>query len=165
MNTNSITRLTKAALTGFFGLYALFVAFGNVTDYQSNYQFVHHVLSMDTTFEGNSLMYRAITSSTLHHVGYIFIIVLEWAIAILCLLGAFKMIKHRNDDAIAFHEAKKWGIVGLLLGISVWFLGFQVVGGEWFAMWQSSDWNGLDSAFRLTTYIGTTLITLLLKDE
>ncbi len=27
-------------------------------------------------------------------------------------------------------------------------LGFFAIGGEWFAMWQSSDWNGLDAAAR-----------------
>ncbi len=29
------------------------------------------------------------------------------------------------------------------------FLGFTVVGGEYFAMWQSKDWNGQQSAFRI----------------
>lgn len=165
MNTNSIIRLTKILLTVFFGLFAFLVAFGNVTDYNSNFMFVKHVLSMDTTFEGNSLMYRAITSSTLHHVGYIMIIIVEWIIAFTCFYGGWNMFKQRNGSAEAFHQAKKWGIIGLLLGVTVWFLGFQVIGGEWFAMWQSQEWNGLDSAFRLTTYIGTTLIILLMKES
>jgi predicted small integral membrane protein len=26
----------------------------------------------------------------------------------------------------------------------------MAVGGEWFAMWQSSQWNGQDAAFRIT---------------
>lgn len=164
MNTNYLTRLTKIALTGFFGLYALFVAFGNVTDYQSNFMFVQHVLSMDTTFDGNSLMYRAITTPALHHTGYVFIIVIEWFIAIACIIGAIKMLKNIKADADQFNAAKKWGIIGLVMGIGVWFFGFQVIGGEWFAMWQSTEWNGLDSAFRLTTYIGTSLIALILKD-
>ena len=30
----------------------------------------------------------------------------------------------------------------------IWFVGFMVVGGEWFAMWQSTTWNGQQSAFR-----------------
>jgi len=34
-------------------LYYLVVAFNNLTDYNSNYQFVHHVLLMDSTFPGN----------------------------------------------------------------------------------------------------------------
>lgn len=165
MNTNYFIRLTKTMLTAFFGLYVFFVAFGNVTDYNSNYMFVQHVLSMDTTFEGNSLMYRAITSSALHHTGYILIIITEWIISLACLYGAWKMSRQLKGSAASFHEAKKWGVIGLLLGGAVWFLGFQVIGGEWFAMWQSEIWNGLDSAFRLTTYICTTLIMLMLKES
>jgi predicted small integral membrane protein len=34
------------------------------------------------------------------------------------------------------------------LGFLVWFFGFMVVGGEWFAMWQSKLWNGQEAAFR-----------------
>ncbi|MGG3890440.1 DUF2165 family protein [Metabacillus fastidiosus] len=165
MNTNHIVRLTKTMLLAFFGFYALFVAFGNVTDYNSNFMFVQHVLSMDTTFEGNSLMYRAITSPALHHTGYILIIITEWFIAFACLFGAGKMLKQLKGSAESFHEAKKWGMIGLLFGIAVWFLGFQVIGGEWFAMWQSEVWNGLTSAFRLTTYISTTIVILMLKES
>jgi predicted small integral membrane protein len=29
-----------------------------------------------------------------------------------------------------------------------WFFGFIVVGGEWFCMWQSEKWNGVEAAFR-----------------
>lgn len=165
MKTNHLIRLAKAIMTGFFGLYVLFVAFGNVTDYNSNYQFVKHVLSMDTTFEGNSLMYRALTSPAIHHTGYILIIAAEWFIAIACLYGAWKMMKHLKAEADTFHESKKWGLIGLISAIAVWFLGFQVIGGEWFAMWQSQAWNGLEPAFRLTTYISTTILALMLKDN
>jgi len=165
MKMNHIIRLTKTLMTGFFGLYVLIVAFGNVTDYNSNFEFVKHVLSMDTTFEGNSLMYRAFTSPAVHHTGYIVIIAIEWLIAIACLFGAWNMARNIKKDAASFHESKKWGLIGLLLGIGVWFLGFQVVGGEWFAMWQSQIWNGLDSAFRLTTYISAAIIALMLQDK
>jgi predicted small integral membrane protein len=37
---------------------------------------------------------------------------------------------------------------GALIGFMVWFTGFMVVGGEWFAMWQSQIWNGQQAAFR-----------------
>lgn len=164
-NTNYYIRVTKILMTGFFGLYALLVAFGNVTDYNSNFEFVKHVLSMDTTFDGNSLMYRALGATWVHHAGYIFIIIVEWIIAISCLVGAWNMGKYLKSDAASFHAAKKWGLIGLLLGVTVWFLGFQVIGGEWFAMWQSQVWNGLDSAFRLTTYISACIIVLMMKED
>lgn len=165
MNTNGIIRLIKSALVGFFGLYALIVAFGNVTDYQSNYDFVAGVLSMETTFEGNALMYRAIETEALYHIGYVIIIIVEAVIGIASVIGSILMLKNIKADSKTFHAAKKWGLIGLLLAVSVWFLGFQVIGGEWFAMWQSTTWNGLDSAFRLTTYISTTILILMFKDS
>lgn len=165
MTTNQIIRIIQVALVGFFGLYAALVTFGNVTDYWSNFDFVEGVLSMQATFEGNALMYRLIESGFMHHAGYLFIIFLELIITITCVTGSVQMLKNLKQDSNQFHEAKKWGFTGLLLATSVWFLGFQVIGGEWFAMWQSDTWNGLDSAFRLTTYILATIIILMLKEH
>ena len=39
-------------------------------------------------------------------------------------------------------------------------LGFIGIGGEWFAMWQSSDWNGLDAASRNVTLAGLALVVV-----
>ena len=44
------------------------------------------------------------------------------------------------------------------MGFLVWFLGFMVIGGEWFAMWQSSTWNGQDAAFKFYITILAVLI-------
>ena len=56
------TRLLKVAMVASTALFALLVAFNNLVDYGSNYEFVRHTLSMDTSFPGNALMGRAITS-------------------------------------------------------------------------------------------------------
>ena len=45
-------------------------------------------------------------------------------------------------------DAKRFVYVATALGFLVWFLGFMVIGGEWFAMWQSQTWNGQEAAFR-----------------
>lgn len=165
LDTSKLLRWTQSLFVIFFGFYPLLVAFGNVTDYNSNFQFVRHVLMMDTTFPGNALMYRAITSPAVHHAVYIFIIALEWIIAFACLYGGFRMLAHVGSDATAFQQSKKWGLIGLLVGLFLWFFGFQVVAGEWFAMWQSKEWNGLSAAFRLTTYIGIALLALMLPSD
>ena len=46
-----------ASMAAFAGL----VAIDNVIDYGTNFSFVEHVLSMDTTFTTNTLRWRAIT--------------------------------------------------------------------------------------------------------
>ena len=50
--------------------------------------------------------------------------------------------------AAGFQRAKVWLAAGATLGFGVWFFGFMVVGGEFFAMWQSKTWNGQEAAFR-----------------
>lgn len=165
MSTRFLLRLTQLMAVLFFGLYVLIVAVGNLTDYNSNLIFVKGVLSMSTTFEGNSLMWRAIESDLLHHLIYILIITAEIIITILCMLGTYNMAKNLKGDNELFHQSKKYGIIALLIGFSLWFFGFQIVAGEWFAMWQSDVFNALDSAFRITSYIMGSLIILFLKES
>ena len=43
----------------------------------------------------------------------------------------------------------------------MWLVAFLAIGGEWFLMWQSHDWNGQASAFRMFTVVGLVLLILL----
>ena len=52
-------RIMKSLLVGSVALFALLVALNNVIDYGSNFPFVQHVLSMDTTFPDNTPRHRA----------------------------------------------------------------------------------------------------------
>lgn len=152
-------RWIKISLVFSAGLFSIIVAFNNITDYQSNYLFVSHVLSMDDTFPDNKGMWRAISNAGVHHLFYWMIILTECLIGMLCLMGAYKLIKNRKDAA-PFQAAKGLAIVGLGLGIVLWFLGFITIGGEWFLMWQSQSWNGQQSAFRIAALFGIFLIYL-----
>ncbi|RYF81479.1 MAG: DUF2165 domain-containing protein [Comamonadaceae bacterium] len=143
-----LTRLAKILMTGALALFALLVAFNNLTDYGSNFAFVQHVLSMDSTFAGNAAMYRAITTPALWHVAYALIIAGELLAGVLLLVGAIALWRARRASSAAFARAKQWAVAGAALGFLVWFFGFMVVGGEWFLMWQSAKWNGQNAAFR-----------------
>jgi predicted small integral membrane protein len=46
----------------------------------------------------------------------------------------------------------------------LWFFGFVVVGGEYFAMWQSKMWNGQEAAFRIATTMLAALVFISLPD-
>lgn len=153
-----ITRLSKAVLVLALSAFAFMVSFNNITDYGSNFAFVQHVFSMDTTFPGNTAMYRAITTPVLWHIGYWIIIAGETLTFILFLIGGIKLLTTRNQSADAFNTAKNWTIAGATIGFLVWFVGFMVVGGEWFLMWQSKTWNGQDAAFKFYMSILAVLI-------
>jgi predicted small integral membrane protein len=164
-STSFLFRIAKLVSVFAIGIMALFIVIGNTTDYYTNYYFVEHVMKMDTIFPGSHIHYRNINNPFLFHAGYIFIIVMEVMMTFCCLKGSWLLFKNLNRDAVTFHASKNWAVAGLIIGVIIWFLGFEVIGGEWFAMWQSPTWNGLNSAERIVSFLVLTLILLQLKDE
>lgn len=157
MNTKTV-RLTQIFVVAAVALYATFVFLGNLMDYDSNYEYVKHVLSMDTTFEGNKLMWRAITDETLHTLAYWAIIAVEGAIAVLGWVASAKLVSKLRATGDEFNDAKKLGFYAFLLGFALWFVGFICIGTEWFAMWQSEIWNGKETAMDIVSVLGIFLI-------
>ena len=157
-------RIAKVLVVAALGSYALMVASNNMVDYGSNYEFVRHVLSMDTTFPGNALMHRAISNETLRRLAYAAIIATEWLTGFLLVGGALALLKRLRAPAEVFNRAKVWAIAGLAVGFGLWFLGFMVIAGEYFVMWQSKVWNGQAAAFRIATEMLGGLIFLTLPD-
>jgi len=143
-----IVRLCKVAMTAALASFAFVVCYDNIVDYDSNYTFVRHVLSMDTTFPGNALMHRAITNEAAWKAAYALIIAAEGVTFLLLAIGAAFMTVRLRSLAAVFQRAKTWVVAGATAGFGVWFFGFMVVGGEYFAMWQSQTWNGQEAAFR-----------------
>ncbi len=94
-----ITRYTKIVMSLVLALFCLLVAFDNITDYGTNYLFVQHVMSMDTTFPGNALMYRSITNPVLWQIAYAMIIAAEGITGLLFLVGAIRLYQARNAPA------------------------------------------------------------------
>lgn len=132
------------------GVYMLLVVFNNVFDYQSNFIFLGNVASMTEVFSGDVNRWRAIQVPVLHHV--IYSLVIGWELLTACLLvyGTLQMWKHRLAAKPFFHSSKKFVLLGLCMGIVLWFTAFITVAGEWFLMWQSSKWNGSHTAFFLS---------------
>ena len=159
------TRIVKIVMIGSLSLFAGLVAFDNLTDYETNYVFVRHVLSMDTTLPGNALMYRSITSPSSWEEAYALIIAGEGATALGFAGGAALLLRHLRSPAASFNRAKGLTAVAAGLGFLVWFFGFMVIGGEWFQMWQSSQWNGQQPAFRFYLTILAVLVFIMQKDE
>lgn len=146
-------------LVAIMAAYMTLVAFGNITDFGTNQQFVQHVLKMDTTFNDPDVMWRSIDNSTLADIGYIFIIIWESLAAILLWIGAwllFQKLRGKGD----WSRARATAGIGLVMVLILFGFGFITVGGEWFSMWQSGTWNGLGSALRNFTMAAFTLVLL-----
>jgi predicted small integral membrane protein len=157
-------RLVKTAMVASTALFALLVAYNNLADYNSNYQFVRHTLSMDTTFPDNALKGRAITSPALWTIGYGSIILVEALTGLVLAYGALRLALAVRAPAAVFAAAKPYVVIGVGLGFLLWFTGFMVVGGEWFLMWQSKTWNGQEPAFRFYMTLMAVGIFVCLKD-
>jgi len=148
-----------AVLVACNALYIFLVALGNITDYDTNFAFVQHVLAMDTTnfgaAEGTGLdpdvMWRAITDPVVWNIAYIGVIVWE-SLAALVLIGA--CIAWLRAFVRARSNAPRLMIIILFFG------GFITIGGEWFQMWRSTSWNGLDPAFRNAVLAAITLVLI-----
>jgi len=159
-----ITRSAKMLLFAGVALYYALVVFNNTTDFDSNYQFVRHVLMMDTTFPGNHGLWRALPEPGFHLAFYLSVIAWEFVTCILLWWGAVKIAQALRQPAAAFNAAKRIPIIALTLSLLMWLVAFLDVGGEWFLMWQSHIWNGQEAAFRMFAVVGIVLLIFLQPD-
>jgi predicted small integral membrane protein len=119
------------------------VAIGNITDFGTNQQFVQHVFEMDTTFGDEDVTWRAITNSAIQNLAYLAIIaweVLITAVLIWAVVAWVGALRGRGG----YERARRLSTVGWTMVLLLFAGGFIVIGGEWFVMWQSEEWNGLD---------------------
>lgn len=162
--TTRVSRLAKSVLLAAMALFFTLVVFNNLTDFDSNFQFVRHVLLMDSTFPGNHGLWRALHPAALHLAFYAGIIAYEILNMILCWWAAASLFGQRNASPAAFARSKRIAIAALTAGMLLWLVAFLEIGAEWFLMWQSHTWNGQEAAFRMFTIEGILLIVLLLPE-
>ncbi len=153
-------------LTGTTALQMTLVAVGNITDFGTNQDFVRHVLAMDTTFQSPNMMWRAITSPGLADAAYLAIIAWEVLTALVLICGFIGCIRN-HISGHAPSTAYKLSGLGWVMQLMLFGIGFLAIGGEWFQMWQSSKWNGLQAALPhiIIASFGLVLAHLAAKDS
>lgn len=159
-----VTRTSKLLLLAGVALFYTLVVFNNLTDFDSNYQFVRHVLSMDSTFPSNRGMWRALPSPAWHLVFYLAMIAWEIITVILLWWGAAKLLRALRLPAAQFNAGKRIPILALTISLLMWLVAFLSIGAEWFLMWQSHIWNGQEAAFRNFAVEGLVLLFILQPD-
>src|SRR6202048_3628497 len=113
-------RVSKAVLVFAIALFYTILVLNNITDYASTYEFVRHVLMMDSTFPGNHGMWRAINSPVVHTVFYIGIITWESVTMLLCWWGGVRLLKSYRADRAQFAAAQNLAVMALTTGLLVW---------------------------------------------
>ena len=129
------------------------IAFVNLTDYGTNWAFVQHVLSMDTTIPNSTTRYRAVTDSTLQTAGYWLIIAAETATPRRCAgcrQRTLALLASVRAPAATFPAPPSDGrSQGYRSASSPGWSASWRLAARWFEMWQSTVWNGEESAFQL----------------
>ncbi len=154
-------RLCQILFVFLIGAFAALVTLNNLRDPQSNLRFVQHLLAMDTIFPDSLLKRRAVHSPRAQRLTFGLIVLVEGLTALLCIGGAAVLAWNLGARPAEFQAAKSLAFAGLGLGFALWFGGFMVIGGQWFASWQSKDWSGRESAFMFYSAIGITFLILL----
>ena len=158
-------RLAKILCVAAVGFDVALVAFGNLTDYWTNFAFITEVLDMDEVPAASHIHWRALTSP----------------IRTSCQLHLDHRRGNRGRGTLSFRRCfdgsatagqaaalsnrQNEGGRGADARVLLYEAGFVAVGGEWFGMWQARDLDAVPSAFRvLITMLGV-LIFISLKDE
>lgn len=155
-----VSRVSKIVFVAAVAIFMSLTVVNNITDYQTNFDFVRHVCSMDTVPSESRLHWRAVTNEHLHRAVYGCIIAWETLTAVMCWGGVIQLCRSMRSDSSRFHQAKSLAVFGLVLGLLLWLVAFLCVGGEWFAMWLSPTWNGQNAAFRPFVVTGVILLYL-----
>lgn len=160
-----LVRTSKIVLAAGLGFWTFLVTLGNVTDYETNWAFVQHVMAMDTIFPDSDLTWRAVKNPQVQRLAYVAIMIAEGATSLAFFAAALLMLRKVRATNAEFVAAKSSIAVAVTLGFAVWFCGFVAIGGEWFAMWQSQRWNAQDSAFRITLTILAAAVYVFLDND
>lgn len=134
-----ITRIAQLLLVIAIALFYTLVVLNNLTDFDSNYQFVRHVLMMDTTFPHNHELWRAVQNTDMQRAFYFTIIAWEIVTMLVLWVGSYHLLRRVRGTSQEYEMAKKIPAVGLILSMLMWLVGFLTVGGEYFLMWQSHE--------------------------
>lgn len=150
-------RHCKTALVFSLALYMGMVVINNVVDPNPNYTYVQHVLSMDTVLAFNTQKWRAINSPLLWQIGFFALVIYEAVVGVWLAVSGARMLRCPPSD---WPEARQSASAAIVASMLFWIVPFLVVGGEWFQMWQSNEWDGIDAARGNFLIFGTVLIYL-----
>lgn len=137
----------KAIVVGTIALLFTLIAFNNLTDFETNRIFIEKIMRLETV-ENSNIAYRIVENNHAHLIGYGIFIFGEILTAVLCWIGALKLLKGK----------KKIALIGLLTAFLVYMLGYVVIASEWFNMWQSEFSGGQVKAIMFSTLFLASMI-------
>jgi predicted small integral membrane protein len=159
-------RLLKCSLAFFVALFCIFYALQNVVNLKAAYGFVALIAGMEGHVAYPNHFGPALSSPALVWIMLWIIILLEFAAGLLAAKGAYAMWGARDADAAAFNAAKKFGIIGAVFAVVIWYGLFGAIGGPYFQMWQTeAGLNAVRDASQFAMLHGIIAIYLTMRDD
>lgn len=129
-----LTKVVIALMPAFLGLFALL---NNLSDYKGTLDHVLvPIMCMKDTFGNPAQTWRSLCSVPLMHTVFIAVIMIETIICAVGFWGVYRMASTVRATSAAFRDSCRLTSLACLLGILVWGLGFFVIIGDWFLVWQ-----------------------------
>ena len=158
-------RVIKIGLVAAVCLWGALSALGNVLDWEGTLGAVRAVSTM-TAWEGGAGDWRATSSPVLITAAAVLIVVFKVTAALLCGLGAVHMWRERHGDVGLFGRAKALALTGCGIALLGLFLGWIVLGEQWFEMWRSPQLGAAGAAaFRYAGFIGLIAVFVAIREE
>lgn len=155
-------RTIKTLLVAGMALFLTFAVVGNLTMPDVGFGAVKTAVGMQGTFKHPHAMWRAVESPTVIWLMFAVIVLSEITGAVLCWIGAVRMWAGRASTE-AFAAAKRTARLGLGVVACLYLIAFLAIANEYFLMWQNSQINVLEDAFRL--FASAALIGLWLSTD
>lgn len=163
--TAGVIRRSQVLIVSMATLFGIITLINNFTDYTAYSDFIGRILSMSDTTGNDSRSYRAVTSPIFHHRFYWTIITLEIIFTFNLLIGTYQLIRHRNGSRKAFHEAKKFAVIGFSIALFVYQTLYVIILNEWFDLDYSADRTAYEWARSSIEYMFLGLIYLLFAKD
>ena len=161
-----MVRILKSALALFVGLLCIIYALQNIFNLGAAFWFVETMASMTGHESYPDHVGPPVTAPALVWAILWIIIVSELAAGSFAIKGFMDMWSARNADADAFNGAKRFAIVGSLLGVVIWFGYFHAIGGAYFQMSATQAGSqALLGAFQYSMLCGLVAVLLTQKDD
>lgn len=138
---------------------------GNIFAYDINYVYLKNIMSMHEIPQHPYLNWRAVHNPFYFHVCYFVIIFLEGIISLLLWIGSYHLFKNFRKNASVFSQSTQWCQIGLLLSLVLYSVLFFMIGGEWFASWQSAHWNAKAASMPFIMLQGLIFLIISQKEE
>jgi predicted small integral membrane protein len=146
-----LMQMVVTILASMLFLWTFSITIHDIVDPKVNLAFMAKVLAGGTPTSSLSIKDKLIIELLFY-----FMLTLEIIITLAFFLATIKTYYSLKSDKFN----KKAMIIGLLLGLTKYFLGFVVVASEWFYMWQTSEGTQVKALLISILLIITLMITV-----